>query len=55
MQQDRELRDLARAIAAFRKRGDARYPAKRLEVFGKVSPLTNRLYCYFHSGRRVEG
>src|ERR1041385_706720 len=28
MQQDRELRDLARAIAAFRKRGDARYPAK---------------------------
>jgi transposase-like protein len=28
MQQDRELRDLARAIAAFRKRGDARYPAE---------------------------
>lgn len=28
MQQDRELRDLARAIAAFRKRGDARYPTK---------------------------
>jgi hypothetical protein len=26
--QDRELRDLARAIAAFRRRGDARYPAK---------------------------
>jgi hypothetical protein len=28
MQQDRELRDLARAIAAFRRRGAARYPAK---------------------------
>jgi hypothetical protein len=28
MQQDRELRDLARALAAFRKRGEARYPAK---------------------------
>lgn len=28
MHQDRELRDLARAIAAFRKRGDARYPVK---------------------------
>ena len=27
MQHDRELRDLARAITAFRKRGDARYPA----------------------------
>ncbi len=28
MQQDPELRDLARAIAASRKRGDAHYPAK---------------------------
>jgi hypothetical protein len=28
MQQDRELRDLTRAIAAFRKSRDARYPAK---------------------------
>lgn len=28
MQHDRELRDLARAIASFRKRGEARYPAK---------------------------
>jgi hypothetical protein len=28
MQQDRELRDLTRAIAALRKRRDARYPAK---------------------------
>jgi hypothetical protein len=28
MQQDRQLRDLARAIAVFRKRGDVRYPAK---------------------------
>lgn len=28
MQHDRKLRDLARAIAAFRKRGATRYPAK---------------------------
>lgn len=28
MQQDRELRDLVRTIAAVRKRGDARYPSK---------------------------
>lgn len=28
MQQDRELRDLVRAITAFRKCGDLRYPAK---------------------------
>jgi hypothetical protein len=28
MQQDRQLRDLTRAIAAFRKRDDARYPVK---------------------------
>lgn len=28
MQQNRELRDLARAIAAFREHGDARYPKK---------------------------
>src|SRR5271170_3078696 len=28
MQPDRDLRDLSRAVAAFRKRGDARYPAK---------------------------
>ena len=28
MQQDREFRSLARAIAVFCKRGDARYPAR---------------------------
>jgi hypothetical protein len=43
MQHDRELRDLTRAIGAFRKRRDARYPAKlRIRIAAWVAAQRER-------------